>query len=496
MRYMSPLKKSLSKKWVRYISRRKHTSVTRGRSIPLLLFFFASYCLIKLHGYLLDHYDVLVSDRADVGLVKTITEYGLGDTDALTLDEWTDASESSEQVVSQTTPMVRNTSSIPSHYSNTPPFPITVKDTETRDRIIKAPVEKPNGLMHRANPPGSNAIVGLAAYPNNMRTWVRLIGGLRQTGYDGHIIFGVHKDIPDTEQEYLKEMDVTYYSVQMVDCDESVVAIEANGNVPNIRGKCAKGLERLNLEWGRFEMARQWLYACETCTGWSLVMDTRDVFFQADPFASLPPPAKSKEDLLFIEEVAKHTSPKPEPSRWFEINNVRFRSRVGPCYGRNFTAFLERPVLCSGTIIGTKNGIHRFLSILVHEFYANNQKKNQRCKAPHMTDQWNMNYLYYTGKFGYYDRTTSLPWGTGPVLTIGKPCVNNQLPNPNHSQNDMVEFDNVTGFILNNWEKDGSKARIAPVVHQFDRCHRWILPFFCRHSDMYKNGTTSILEWK
>ena len=127
MRYMSPLKKSLSKKWVRYISRRKHTSVTRGRSIPLLLFFFAFYCLIKLHGYL-DHYDVLVSDRADVGLVKTITEYGLGDTDALTLDEWTDASESSEQVVSQTTPMVRNTSPIPSHYSNTPPFPITVKD--------------------------------------------------------------------------------------------------------------------------------------------------------------------------------------------------------------------------------------------------------------------------------------------------------------------------------------------------------------------------------
>ena len=113
-----------------------------------------------------------------------------------------------------------------------------------------------------------------------------------------------------------------------------------------------------------------------------------------------------------------------------------------------------------------------------------------------MTDQWNMNYLYYTGKFGYYDRTTSLPWGTGPVLTIGKPCVNNQLPNPNHSQNDMVEFDNVTGFILNNWEKDGSKARIAPVVHQFDRCHRWILPFFSRHSDIYKNGTTSILEWK
>ena len=393
------------------------------------------------------------------------------------------AYEASEQVAARSTFRPRHTSPIPDHYSNVPPFPITDEDTGRIDRATKALVGSPNGLMHKANPPGSNAIAGLAAYPENMKTWVRVVGGLRQAGYEGHIIFGVHKDIPDAEQEYLKEMDVTYYSVNIVPCHKSVLA----GATKNaVRGKCAQGLEKLNLEWARYEMARQWLYHCEACTGWSLVMDTRDIFFQADPFASLPAPTKSKEDLLFIEEVAKHTSPKTDPSRWFPIDNGRFKGHVAPCYGTDFTKFAERPILCSGTVIGTRTGIHRFLSVLVNEFYANNQKTNQKCKSPHTTDQWTMNYLYYTGKFGYYDRTTTLPWGTGPVLTIGKPCINSKLK-PSHSQQDMVEFDNATGFILNNWANDGGTARIAPAVHQFDRCHIWIQAFFRRHSGIFKN---------
>ena len=117
-------------------------------------------------------------------------------------------------------------------------------------------------------------------------------------------------------------------------------------------------------------MARRWLYHCEACTGWSLVMDTCDIFFQT----SLPAPTNCKEDLLFIEEVDKHTSPKTDPSRWFQIDNGRFRGHVAPCYGTDFTKFVERPALCPGTVIGTKTGIHRFVSVLVNEFYANNQK--------------------------------------------------------------------------------------------------------------------------
>lgn len=397
--------------------------------------------------------------------------------------------------IASTTTRTRQTKPIPYNYSNVPPFQLTNEEEKQMEQLLNEPVGEPNGLLHKANPPGNNVVMGLAAYPKNMGCWKRLVGSLRNSGYDGHIIFGVHKEIPQDEQDYLKEMDVTSYIVDFVDCDSSVVAGEAKGGSAAVRGKCAKGIEKLNLEWGRYEMARQWLNACETCTGWSLVMDTRDLFFQADPFASLPPPKEAKEDLLFIEEIAKHTSPLDDPKRWSKVGNGRFMPRVGPCYGRDtFEAYAERPVLCSGTVIGTRRGMHRFLSVLVAEFYSNNQKKNKNCKSPGMTDQWNMNYLYYTGKFGEYDRTKTTPWGTGPVMTIGHPCINKNLPNPNHSQKDMVVFGKETGLILNNWESDDSKARIAPVVHQFDRCHKWIHPWFSRHGDLFNVMPT--LAWK
>jgi len=385
---------------------------------------------------------------------------------------------------------------IPDNYSNVPPFQLSNEEQKQMEQLLNEPVGEPNGLLHKANPPGSNVVMGLAAYPKNMGCWKRLVGSLRNSGYDGHIIFGVHKEIPQDEQDYLKEMDVTSYIVDFVDCDSSVLGGEAKGGSAAVRGKCAKGIEKLNLEWGRYEMARQWLNACDTCTGWSLVMDTRDLFFQADPFASLPPPKEAKQDLLFIEEIAKHTSPLDDPKRWFKLGNARFMSRVGPCYGRStFKAYAERPVLCSGTVIGTRRGMHRFLSVLVGEFYSNNQKKNKNCKSPGMTDQWNMNYLYYNGKFGEYGRTKTIPWGTGPVMTIGHPCINKNIPNPNHSQKDMIVFDKETGLIRNNWETDdNSKARIAPVVHQFDRCHKWIHPWFSRHGDLF--NTVPTLAWK
>ena len=113
-----------------------------------------------------------------------------------------------------------------------------------------------------------------------------------------------------------------------------------------------------------------------------------------------------------------------------------------------------------------------------------------------LTDQRTMNYLYYTGRFGDYARTRTVPWGSGPVLTIGKPCINSALhPNITHSQRDLVELQGGrTGLILNNHEDDRSMARIAPVVHQYDRCHRWIQGWFVHHPELFK--VTPKLAWK
>eukprot|EP00550_Attheya_septentrionalis_P008913 CAMPEP_0198288646 /NCGR_PEP_ID=MMETSP1449-20131203/7081_1 /TAXON_ID=420275 /ORGANISM="Attheya septentrionalis, Strain CCMP2084" /LENGTH=477 /DNA_ID=CAMNT_0043986827 /DNA_START=31 /DNA_END=1461 /DNA_ORIENTATION=+ len=378
-------------------------------------------------------------------------------------------------------------------YVNLPVLPESTTYKEVQNSVAKAiarPVGKPHGLMHLANPPGNDVVMGLAAYPTAMGILKKLVGSLRSAsgGYDGHIILGVHSQIPLEEQEYLKKMDVTFYAVEFVSCDESI-QVKGNNEKNVVRGLCAKGLEKLKLEWSRFEMCRQWLHACKTCTGWALVLDTRDVFFQANPFLSLPPPNSSPYDLLFIEEISKHTCPKAEdPNRYFVLGNSNYRPVKGKvCYGAYHKPFQDRPVLCSGTIIGTRKGVDRFLAVFVQEFYDNNAKTNLKCRSPYNTDQMTLQYLYYYGRFGEFERTKTSPWGTGPVNTIGKACVdkNKLLPKERDSALDLTEFDNTTGLILNTHEGPNSLARISPLVHQFDRCRLWIQPFFHKHPELF-----------
>lgn len=108
--------------------------------------------------------------------------------------------------------------------------------------------------------------------------------------------------------------------------------------------------------------------------------------------------------------------------------------------------------------------MHSFLSVLVDEFYANHKKSNPKCRSSHNTDQWTIDYLYYTGRFGYYERTKTIPWGIGPVNTIGRPC----YKDGQHSQDGMTIFDQ-NGMILNIHEPEDSPARIAPSVHKYGR---------------------------
>ena len=361
-------------------------------------------------------------------------------------------------------------------------------------------------LMHLSPvPPGSGAVLGLASYPGGFAAgWRRLVGSLRRSGYDGHVIMGVHPDIPPEERDYLDGMGVTYYAVEVARCDPSILGGDAEGGAAaggggknSVRSMCSGGLEDMKLEWGRYEMARRWLRACVTCTGWSMVIDTRDVFFQSDPFASLGDPSNATHDLMFVEEVASHTSTMPgSPHRATDLGrSARFRSHTEPCYGAaavGASELADRPMLCSGTVIGTRGGMHRFLTVLVDEFRKNNGAGRPECRSPSTTDQWTMNHLYYRGRFGSARTTRTLPWGTGPVLTVGTPCVDSAIrgaPRERTGRMDMMVFDNGTGLILNPHEAEGSACRVAPVVHQYDRCHGWIRRWFQEHESLSGDGT-------
>jgi hypothetical protein len=374
-----------------------------------------------------------------------------------------------------------------------------LRDDEVRElmgRVVPPPSER---LMHLAPiPPGHDAILGLASYPNGFATgWRRLVGSLRQTGYAGHVIMGVHPDIPPEERDYLDRMGVTYYAIEVSNCTPAILdGISDAGGKNAVRAKCSTGLEDMKLEWGRYEMARRWLIACASCTGWSMVIDTRDVFFQSDPFASFDNPLLATHDLLFVEEISSHTNTllPDSPHRATNLGrSVRYTSHVEPCYGADAVGarmLVDRPMLCSGTVIGTRDGMHRFLSVLVDEFRANNGRGKPECRSPSTTDQWTMNHLYYRGRFGNVRSTRTLPWGSGPVLTVGTPCVDSSMREKRErtGRRDMMEFDENTGLILNPHEADGSACRVAPVVHQYDRCHGWIRRWFEEHPLLFGGG--------
>ena len=143
--------------------------------------------------------------------------------------------------------------------------------------------EAPDTILHQSYPTGKDAIIGVAMFKNFLNGFKRFVGSLRYFGYDGHIILGVHSSLSNAEYVYLKQMNVTLYGITISNCD----SIANSESVPGIiRGKCTKDIPHMKLEWSRFEMARRWLLHCASCTGWVLVMDTRDAFFQQHPVST------------------------------------------------------------------------------------------------------------------------------------------------------------------------------------------------------------------
>ena len=76
-------------------------------------------------------------------------------------------------------------------------------------------------------------------------------------------------------------------------------------------------------------------------------------------------------------DLDPNPDPDPNPIRSFIAGNFRNAAHIIPCYGKNkYDPYAKRPVLCSGTVLGTREGMHRFLSVLVTEFHNNNHKEH------------------------------------------------------------------------------------------------------------------------
>jgi len=154
-----------------------------------------------------------------------------------------------------------------------------------------------------------------------------------------------------------------------------------------------------------------------------LLVDTRDVVFQGDPFSS---PVQRLE--VFLEDPSRTLGAEPHNRRW--ISNLY--GPLGLARVENFTAS------CSGTVMGPRTEILHYLSEM-----ARSLRTWRRPLGSH--DQGVHNYLLRDGRFG---DPLVVSNGQGRVLTMGG----------------MTEVRrNSGGQILN---ADGT---VPPILHQYDR---------------------------
>jgi len=335
-------------------------------------------------------------------------------------------------------------------------------ETEAMKRIIqflhgeqiekserKVPIMKSNWESSKS------AILGLAT---NLPLWEcrKFVDSLRATGYSGHLILGIAPDAPQGLLDYFKEAKVTTKVIEM--------ASNCTFNVKNWH--CPKAYPDYKITWARFPMYRDWLNECPECTDGIILTDVRDVYWQRDPFTTAGK-LGMEHNLMVFEEIF----PALDTTHWLT------KFPVDQCKKFNFG---KTPMLCSGSVMGSREGIIDYVNTMVEEFDV--WIKDENCRIDLVGDDQSVhNYLYYAGKL---EGAVAIPYRTGPVHVVGwiankmwrtaeeQAKKENRIANNFYLHDDIYQewlpqqyefIDPETGLILN---LDGSPSA---QVHQVDR---------------------------
>ena len=232
----------------------------------------------------------------------------------------------------------------------------------------------------------------------------RFVGSLRNTGYKGHIILAVSPHPEPGVEDYLNSKHVIMKRLTLVNCSTDILKLKENPNADysnpknlNAHAKevmtCAHPYPDLKVRWGRFALLRDYLQECKTCTGPVLVADVRDTFFQRDPFGPETPPVTG------LQVVQEHRTMRT--THWLVKNPVEQCKQI---------KIFDKPMLCSGTTIGTRNTMLQYLEAMVTEMREWMKDEKCCCNKMNGDDQSIHNYLYYSGK---------LPFATPQLNRVG-----------------------------------------------------------------------------
>lgn len=243
-------------------------------------------------------------------------------------------------------------------------------------------------------------------------TYKRFVGSLRRAGFEGNIILAISPDPKPGVEEYLNRQNVTMKRLTFVNCSTHIMTMnrDSNNQIDSKQKRkwnshelevmtCAYPYPDLKVRWGRFALLRDYLEDCQQCTGPVLVADVRDTFFQRDPFGAEAP------DVTGLQVFEEHRTMRT--THWLVKNPVE------KC--KNIPIF-DRPMLCSGTTIGTREAMLQYLEAMVTEMRAWMHDEKCCCNKMNGDDQSIHNYLYYTGRLPF---ATAEKNRAGLVHTVG-----------------------------------------------------------------------------
>lgn len=314
----------------------------------------------------------------------------------------------------------------------------------------------------------SATVMGMATN-YDLSVYQRFVGSLRATGYIGNIILGIdHSTVattPDEIIQYLTQQNVTIHTVEWTNCTYYNKRNPFFQNLP----PCIKEYPNIKPRWSRFPLLARWLQACDTCTGPVLLTDVRDVYFQQDPFVNT-----TIQGLQVFQEDPRITTAHWITSRPIgQCKNLKFRN--------------DMPMLCSGTTVGTRVAMLKYLEVMYAEMNVWAASKECRVSIDG-DDQAIHNYLFYTGQLPF---AKSIPNRSGGIVNtvgkigavIGQEHIQriSQERNLTKAQAQLVPYDGANNNTNGTWigkhynvtddhgyfiESDGSRSR---VVHQWDR---------------------------
>lgn len=278
--------------------------------------------------------------------------------------------------------------------------------------IPKAPVWGPpvtNGVqpLFDMRHQGGDAVFALASNYGK-KYYQRFVGSLRKNGFNGDIVLAVSpiEKMKPGVLEYLKLTKVIAYSFS-VDC----IGVDNCKLLDDFLGYPDPRPYRTfaNIRYALYEYWLQF-YSEQS---YILILDFRDTFFQGNPFSTFGIMETRPNNVFDLRVFAENEKVKT-------IGTCVYNALwVGRCFGRpSLAALKEKPVLCSGSTMGSFLAIVRYVRVMLRSF------DTVKCWLKGIeSDQGYQNFLFYNGFFdppnGVEGNAVAFLQGEGIVNTIG-----------------------------------------------------------------------------